>query len=190
MKQDGARLSAAPRFFGGRRSAGWTLIELVIVLVIGVVLMYFVVRTLAPKQVQALQQAERLRSDVRHVQMLALTLNKTLQIRLGAPDPTNPCGTTITYWVIDCTAVAADPCAATAVDAPPIIDPATGKSFCVTMESGLGLTLSTANLYFDPLGRPKSAGALIGTAATLTVTGGNPDRSLTVDPVTGFTSTP
>ncbi len=185
MKRDGARPVAAPLFFGRRGSGGWTLVELVITLVIGVVLMYFVVRTYAPKQAQALQQAERLRSDVRHVQMLALTLNKTLELKLGAAP--GACATA-TYWVIDCTAFAPDPCA-TAPNTP-IADPATGKNFCVTMESGLGLTLSTTNLYFDPLGRPKNAGALIPAAATLTVTGGSPDRSLTVDPVTGFASKP
>jgi len=180
VTQDGARPSAAPRFFLPARCAGWSLIELVVVLVIASVLVFFVVRSLQPKEALALQQAERLRNDLRHVQMLALTLNKSLQLRQGAPLPA-ACPTA-TYWVIDCTLVAADPC--TGAPNTPIVNPATGSSYCVTMEPGL--VLGGGNLHFDPLGRPKNGAALIGATAAFTITGASAGRSVTVAPLTGF----
>jgi type II secretory pathway pseudopilin PulG len=172
--------SAAPRFFLPAQYAGWSLIELVVVLVIASVLVFFVVRSYQPKEALALQQAERLRNDLRHVQMLALTLNKSLQFKQGAPFPA-ACPTA-TYWVIDCTLAAADPC--TGAPNTPIVNPATGSNYCVTIEPGFAL--GGGNLHFDPLGRPKNGAALIGATATFTLTGASAARSVTVAPLTGF----
>ncbi len=180
MNHDGAQPVAAPRFFWPARYAGWSLIELVVVIVIGAVLVFFVVRSYQPKEALALQQAERLRNDLRHVQMLALTLNRSLQFKQGAPFPA-ACPTA-TYWVINCTIAAADPC--TGAPNTPIINPATGSNYCVTLEPGFAL--GGGNLYFDPLGRPKNGAALLGANATFTISGASAARTVTVAPVTGF----
>lgn len=185
MQTDGARPAAAPRFFSPRRPAGFTLVELVITLVIMATLTYLVVRVLSPKQTQALQQAERLRNDIRHVQALAMNLNKSLQVKQSGTVP-GSCPANTIYWVIDCTVAAADPC--TGAPNTPMTDPATGKVYCVAAEAGLGY--SAADLQFDPLGRPRSGAALIPAAVTLTITGGNPNRDVVVTPVTGFVSGP
>ena len=84
MKRDGARPLAAPRFFVPRRCAGWSLLELSVVLAIAAVLIFFTVRGYQPKEAIALQQAERLRNDLRHVQLLAITWNQPLRVSTTA----------------------------------------------------------------------------------------------------------
>jgi len=166
----------APRFF---RAAGWTLFELVIVLVILAVVVYVVVRSLRPAEALALQQAERLRDDLRHVQMSAMNLGRSLQLKLGAPAGCPGAA----YYVIECTVAAPDPC--TGAPDTPIADPRQpGGVFCVTLQPGLAL--AGASLYFDALGRPKSGAALIAANATFTITGGGAARTTVVTPLTGF----
>jgi hypothetical protein len=138
------------------------------------------VRNFYSQEAIALQQAERLRNDIRHVQMLALTLNKSLQLKpAGAPPAACP---TATYWIIDCTVAALDPCTGAANT--PIVNPATGQNYCVTFEPGIAL--AGANLHFDPLGRPKNGASLIAANATYTISGGTTARTVVVAPVTGF----
>lgn len=177
--KDGAS-RRAPRFFSPAAGAGWTLVELTVVLVVLAVLVYVVVRSLRPGEALALQQAERLRDDLRHVQTMAMTLNRSLQLKLGAP--ANCPG--VSYYVINCTAAAPNPCATPPPDTA-IADPRQpGGLFCVTLDSGLAL--GGANLYFDPLGRPKSGTALIPGNVTFNITGGGTTRSAVVTPLTGF----
>ncbi|MGH8630278.1 MAG: pilus assembly FimT family protein [Burkholderiales bacterium] len=181
-RTDGAPIRA-PRFFSPAACAGWTLIELTIVLVVGVIFAYFVVvRFYAPKEALALQQAERLRDDLRHAQMLAMNLGRSLQFRLGAPPAGCPGAS---YYVINCTVAALDPC--TGAPNVAIVDPATGRNFCVTLESGLAL--AGANFHFDPLGRPKN-GAAPAATANFDVTGGGVARRVTVTQLTGFVTSP
>jgi prepilin-type N-terminal cleavage/methylation domain-containing protein len=179
MKQEGARPPAAPLFFVCR-SGGWTLIELIVVLAVAAVVTFFAVRGFQPKDSVALQQAERLRNDVRHVQTLASTLNKSLQLKQGPPLPA-ACPTA-TYWVIDCTVAAADPC--TGAPNTPIVDPVTRRSYCVTLEPGFAL--AGGNLQLDPLGRPKNGASLVTTNTTFTINGGSTARTVVVTPLTGF----
>jgi len=149
------------------------------VLVILAILTYVVLRNLRPAEAQALQQAERLRDDLRNVQMQAVNLGRSLQLKLGAPAGCPGAS----YYVIDCTVAAADPC--TGSPNTPIADPRQpGGLFCVTLEPPLAL--AGADLYFDPLGRPKNGAALIAANATFTITGGGPARTAVVTPLTGF----
>lgn len=174
---------AAPRFFW-RRSCGWTLVELVVVLVVGALLAYVAVRTFQPKEALALEQAERLRNDLRHVQMVALTRGGSFQLKMsGAVPAACPAGGSAYYWVIACTVAAPDPC--TGAPNTPIADPRLpGGIFCVALESGLAL--GGSDLYFDPLGRPKTGAALIAANATFTISGGGVARTVDVAPLTGF----
>jgi len=169
----------APRFFSSAACAGWTLFELVIVLVILAIVTYAVVRSLRPAEALALQQAERLRDDLRHAQMSAMNLGRSQQLKLGAPAACAGAS----YYVINCTVAAPDPC--TGAPDTPIADPRQpGGVFCVTVQPGLAL--AGANLYFDPLGRPKTGTALIAANATFTITGGGLARTAVVTPLTGF----
>jgi type II secretory pathway pseudopilin PulG len=167
----------APRFF----CAGWTFVELVIVLAVAAVLAVVAVRSLRPAEALALQQAERLRDDLRHAQILAMTLGAPLQLKLGAPAACPGAS----YYVIRCTVAGTDPC--TGAPDTPIADPRlAGGLFCVTLESPLAL--AGANLYFDPLGRPKSGTALIAANHVFQLTGGSVLRTAIVTPLTGFTT--
>ena len=163
-----------PRFV-----SGFTLIELTVVLVLLAAVIYVVVRSLRPAEALALQQAELLRDDLRQAQMLAMTLGSPLQLKVGAPAACAGAA----YYVIRCTVVAADPC--TGAPDTPIADPRQpGGLFCVSAQTGLAL--AGANLYFDPMGRPKTGGALIAANHVFQVTGGGTVRRATVAPLTGF----
>lgn len=170
--------TGAPRFFSLAACKGWTLIELTIVLVVSAIVVYFVVRAFQPREALALQQAERLRDDLRRVQMLSMNLNRSLQFKPGAPVACAGAS----YYVINCTVAAPDPC--TGAPDTPIVDPATGRAFCVTLEPGLALV--GANLHFDPLGRPKNGAALIVGNAIFSINGGGVARMVTVVQLTGF----
>jgi hypothetical protein len=145
----------------------------VIVLVVSAILIYFVVRVFQPKEALALQQAERLRNDLRHMQMLALTWNQALRLNVAA-----------TSYTVSCvTASANQPC-----DLAPVIDPPTGRPYSVSLEPGLTLAGPGFTLDLDALGRPKNGAAFITAAATFTITGASSARSVTVAPITGFAS--
>lgn len=169
LQYDGAP-HAAPRFFSCRlRERGWSLVELVIVLIVASTITYFVIRTLSPRDSVALQQAERLRSDLRHVQMLAMTWNQPLRITAAA-----------TGYSVSCVTAGAAPC-----NASPIVDPANGQPFSVSLQTGLSLA-GPGSLDIDALGRPRNGATLITANATYTIGGGSAARSVTVAPITGF----
>jgi type II secretory pathway pseudopilin PulG len=161
----------APLFF---RHGGWTLFELVIVLVVLSVLTYVVVRSLRPGETLALQQAERLRDDVRHMQTLAMTWNEPLRLNLVAGPPAS-------YFVSCVSGVASAPCNGAAA----VFDPAKGGPFQVQLPSELALAGPGFTLDIDTLGRPKD-GANYAPTATFTITGGGVARTAVVTPLTGF----
>jgi hypothetical protein len=67
-----------------------------------------------------------------------------------------------------------------------VIDPATAKSFSVTLQTGLTLAGPGFNLDFDALGRPKNGAALTTANSTFTISGGASTPSVVVSPTTGF----
>lgn len=140
------------------------------VLIIASTITYFVIRTMSPRDSVALQQAERLRSDIRHAQMLAMTWNQALRITAVA-----------TSYSVSCVTAGAAPC-----NASPVIDPAGRGPFLVSLESGLSLAGPGFTLDLDALGRPKNGASLITANATYTISGGSAARIVTVAPVTGF----
>lgn len=140
-----------------------------------------VVRSLPPKQPQALVQAERLRDDLRHMQLLATTWNQSLRLTLTAAAPPNPA-----RYSVSCVTAGAAPC-----NTAPVVDPARGSAFRVDLEPGLDLGLligagASASLDMDALGRPRSGAALISANSTFTVSGGGVARSVVLQPLTGF----
>jgi type II secretory pathway pseudopilin PulG len=172
MERNGARPLPAPRFFSSR-AGGWSLLEIVIVLGACSAIAYFALRNFQPRDAIALQQAERLRDDVRHAQMLAITWNQALRITTAAAS----------YSVSCVTAAASPPC-----NASPVIDPASGRAYSVNLETDLTLAGPGFTLDLDGLGRPKNGAAFISANATYTITGGSAARTVTVQPLTGFAS--
>lgn len=161
-----------------RRHRGVSLIELVIGLLIAAALGVVVVSLYQPSAIKARYQAERLRGDLRHAQMLALTQNAALLVHVVA-------GAGGTYSV---SSLASAGCAVSA-----LTDPATGTTFSVAVDSSL--TLAGSDIYLDSLGRP--ATSCSGTPCTCTLATSNPAVSYTVSgggatstvalkPITGF----
>jgi prepilin-type N-terminal cleavage/methylation domain-containing protein len=156
---------SAPRFF-----SGFTLVELVLVLVVLAIVSYFVIRSFAPRDSLSLQQAERLRNDLQHAQMLALTWGQALRVTTAA-----------NAYSVSCVSAGAAPC-----NASPVVNPANGQPFSVTLETGLTLAGPGFSLDFDALGRPKNGGAFITAQATYTISGASVARTVTVTPLTGL----
>lgn len=144
--------------------------EIVVVVVIVAIMVFFAARTFQPKESLALQQAERLRNDLRSVQMLAITWNQPLRVTTAAGS-----------YSISCVTVGAAPC-----NVSPVVNPATGQAYVVNLEPGLALGGPGFNLDLDALGRPKNGAAFIAANATFTITGASVARTVVVAPVTGF----
>ncbi len=140
------------------------------VLVIVSVLVFLVVRSYQPKEALALQQAERLRNDLRHVQMLAITWNQLLRVTTAAGS-----------YSISCVTAGASPC-----NVSPVLDPATGQPYLVNLEAGLTLAGPGFSLDLDALGRPKNGASFVAANATFTISGGASARTVVVVPLTGF----
>ena len=139
-------------------------------LAVSAVLIFFAVRSFQPQDAIATQQAERLRNDIRNVQMLAITWNQPLRITTAAGN-----------YSISCVTAGAAPC-----NVSPVLNPATGQSYLVNLESGLTLTGPGFTLDLDTLGRPKNGANLIAANATFTIGGGTTARTVVVAPVTAF----
>lgn len=166
------------------RASGVTLVELVIAMLIFAILATAAVLSYKTTPIQARYQAERLRTDLRHAQMLALTENKALRLSVTA-------GVGGSYSASSVSAGSAT-CATAA-----LTDPATNASFTVSVDSALTLG-GTAILDLDQLGRPASCTVVSSVctcstvatnpAATYTVAGGGTTYTVTVKPLSGFAS--
>lgn len=174
-----AKRKFRPFFFvRPRRTAGVTLVELVLYLLIVVVLVVLSVMVFDPAAVKARYQVERLRGDLRHMQMLALAWGVTLKLT-----------TTGASYTVSCPALGSGPCAGFPAA---VTDPATAAPFTVTLEPGLALSGPTSGCggaampayYVDPLGRPSDGTALLATVTCIVIGA----YSVTVQPVTGFTA--
>jgi hypothetical protein len=140
------------------------------IIAIAAVLAAVAVIRFRPLDVQSYQQADGLRNDLRHMQMLALTWGQPLRLTTAA----------LSYSVA-CVSAGAVPC-----NASPVIDPASAKPFSVTMQSGLTLAGPGFSLDYDALGRPKNGASLTTTNSAFTISGGANAPSVVVSPTTGF----
>jgi MSHA pilin protein MshC len=145
-----------------RTESGFTLVELVIVIVVlGIISAYAVMRSPDVSSVTLPSQAQQLASDIRHAQTLAYTWGKSLSF---IAEPSRYC---VTLGASDCSG------------SNPITDPSTGGSFIVYLQKGVGLT-GTAPLVINSLGQPTSPAT---GGATYTLGG---SQTVTVDGQTGF----
>jgi len=161
------------------RVRGVTMVELVIYMLIVAILASAAFLSFTPGPISARYQAERLRTDLRHMQMLALTWGQRLRVTTAAGN-----------YFVTCVGSATGVCATSAsACGGAITDPATGNAFCVTLESGLALSPVATTFDVDSLGRPVSAaGALLSADTTFNVAASGQTYTLTVRPITGFAS--
>lgn len=153
----------------GRLAKGFTLIELIMVMIVVGVLAAVAASRWNATDATAGYQADLLARNLRHMQMLAMTGGQSLRLSVASP----------TYSVSCVTASATPPC-----NASPVIDPASGQAFSETLANGV--TLAGAALDMDSLGRPVSGGVLLTTSRVYTLTAGAQTWSVTVSPITGF----
>lgn len=159
------------------RMRGFTLIELVVVLLLVGILAIFAVPRMSQNTIELSGQAEQVARDVRYAQTLSMTRGAALgsqgrycifftatgyQLRNNANSYATPCSTAVNH-------------------------PATGSTAAIVLSGSTAV--STANLTggyaeFDTKGQPTSFTAPAANATiTLTATGG--PRTVVISPVTG-----
>jgi MSHA pilin protein MshC len=139
-------------------SAGFTLIELVAVMLIVAALSVLLVPRFSHREATEPAQADQLARALRHAQALAMSQGRALTFDVISP---------VAYAITDGTAAIRDPA---------------GELQSYSLENGVLITAGV-DLKFDSLGRPVSGSSLITTPQTWTLSGG---ASVSLQPVTGF----
>lgn len=153
-----------------RREQGFTLVELVMVMVItAIIAAYAVGRYFTPAAATGSSQVQRFARDLRHAQMLAASWGRQLVVTVGAGG-----------YNVGCAAVGPAPC-----NVNPVVDPATGVGFNVPLQDGAALA-GPGTVRFDSIGRPSTGAAPTAAAAVYTLTAGGSSWTITVNPVTGL----
>lgn len=162
------------------RTKGFSLIELVMIIVVMGILGIVVLTRYRPAELSVSVEADRLMRDIRHMQMLAITWGQALRF--------TPAGATYSVRCASGSAVA--PCNGAAA----VIDPAIGTAFTRTLTTGVTITAG-ASFDVDALGRPGTWAAgptfTLSTAipaASFTLTGGGETSTVSVTRLTGFVS--
>ena len=140
---------------------GFTLVELVMVIVMIGILAAMAVPSWSVGDTTVHAQAGQISHDIRHTQMLAMTQGRTLTFQSTGGG----------YRCVDSTNAV-------------ITDPATQRPFNFALDDGV--TLSSGNISFDSLGRPVSGGAPLASATSFTASGDYQTAALSVAQITGF----
>ena len=165
------------------RSAGFTLVELIIaIILIGILSAIVMTRINAKAQHSVTTQADQLRRNLSHIQLLAISQGARLKLAVAAGN----------YSVCPALTVDAECPGNNATNA--IGDPATGEKFSVNLTDGVVFTQPPGYYHFDSLGRPVSgatgATLVLGTSTfRLNGVDRNTPVIVTVLPITGFAQT-
>lgn len=151
-----------------QRAKGFTLIELIMVMVMLGILTAVAATRWNSTDATAPSQADLLARNIRHMQILAMSWGQPLQLSV----------TSSTTYAVSCvTSSATSPC-----NASPVIDPASGLAFSVALVNDV--TLAGAAATIDSLGRPVPVTA----GTTYTLNAGASTWTVSVAPLTGFTT--
>ncbi len=153
------------------RCAGFTLVELIATMLILALLTVTVSMRWGASDATIAYQADLLARNLRHVQMLAMTWGQSLRVT----------GAGTAYMATCVNGTPSPPC-----NSSPIIDPATGSPFSITLSNNV--SVSASSVEFDSLGRPVNAAVLLTAARVFTLSGAGQTWSVTVAPITGFVS--
>jgi prepilin-type N-terminal cleavage/methylation domain-containing protein len=146
-------------------SDGFTLIELVAVMVILATLGAVALPRLAHNDATVPAQADQLGRAIRHAQAMAMSQGRSLTVAIQSAT---------SYAITD------------GITATPVRDPA-GEEQSHTLINAV--TLTGNDVKFDSLGRPLNGAALASAAQSWTLTGsGGTTASVSLQPVTGFVS--
>jgi len=146
-------------------SSGFTLIELVAVMVIIAALAAMAIPRFAHNDATVPAQADQLGRAIRHAQAMAMSQGRALTLDIQSATG---------YAITD---------GASATPLPGTSD----EGHLYTLINGV--TLSGADLEFDSLGRPLNSATLANAAQSWTLTGvGGNTASVSIQPVTGFVS--
>jgi prepilin-type N-terminal cleavage/methylation domain-containing protein len=140
------------------QAAGFTLIELVAVMLIVATLSVLLLPRFLHREATEPAQADQLGRVLRHAQALAMTQGRALTLDVISPTA---------YAITDGVSAIHDPA---------------GELQSYSLQNGVLITAG-ADVKFDSLGRPVSGVSLITTPQTWTLSGG---ASVTLQPVTGF----
>lgn len=132
-----------------RSSRGFTLIEMVVVLVIAAILTAFAVSQINFRDIDAAWFEDQVRSGVRYAQRTAVAQRRPVFVLVEAGPRlalcyADPCGTRVT-------------------------DVSTGSNFVLDAPAGVALSISVSPLSFNGLGQPSSAATLNVGGRTITV---------------------
>ena len=144
-----------------RRASGFTLTELVVVIVIAGILSAVVYNRVSVSEFKVEGSTDELKSALRYAHKLAIAQRRNVFVSASGSDVS-------LCYVNGCAA---------RVTKPPTTDP-------FTVSASNTPTLSSS-FYFDSQGRPTSIGGALATSAiTLSIAGGT--RTITIEPQTGF----
>jgi len=164
--------------FLGSLERGFTLIELVILtVIIGTLSGVAVLNFNTTNQHSVTVQADQLRRDLSHLQLLTISGRGRLRLTVTANSYSICAAATVT-----CNAARA------------IVDKSTGESFSTTLTDGATFISGSGNYYFDSLGRPvtnATSSTLLTTTSRFQLNGVSRNNPVTVSvlPITGFAMT-